>query len=212
MMLVFPLMLWAFSLSWQLRFARYLMAMVPFACILAGLGLASLTWRMPERLPRMWLAGGLAILAMLWQTDGVVRYDVLLTRADTRTSAAQWMEANLPPVEQVLVEWYGPPYGNVRQMGFDLSDRPLDRYVGRSPHFVATSSFSYDRWLREPERFPKREAFYRDLDERATRLYEITPSPAFAYDPLQEGWDGWHSIPLDASARPGPVLRVYQLP
>jgi hypothetical protein len=210
--LVFPLVLWAFSLSWQLRFARYLLPIIPFACILAGLGLASLGSYLPGRVPRPLLLGGLAIFAMLWQADGVVRYDTLLTRVDTRTIAAAWMEANMPPGETVLVEWYGPPYSNVRQMGFDLSDRPLDRYVGRSPRFVATSSFTYDRWLRDPERFQRRVDFYQGLDARATRLYEIQPWPTFAYDPVQEGWDGWHGIPLHPNAHPGPVLRVYALP
>jgi hypothetical protein len=210
--LVFPLLLWAFSLSWQQRFARYLLAIIPFACILAGLGLAGVASVLPARAPRGIVVGGLAALALLWQADGVARYDLLLTREDTRTTAARWMDANLPPGEQVLVEWYGPPYGNVRQMGFDLSDRPLDRYLGRSPRFVVTSSFSYDRWLRNPEQSPRRVAFYRSLDERAARLYEITPWPVFAYDPVQEGWDGWHGIPFDRSARPGPVLRVYRLP
>jgi len=210
--LIFPLLLWAFSLSWQQRFARYLLAIIPFACILAGLGLVCLASVLPKRLPLTPVIAGLAALVLLWQADGVVRYDMLLTRTDTRTIAARWMESNLPPGEQVLVEWYGPPYGNVRQMGFDLSDRPVDRYLGRSPRFLATSSFTYDRWLRDPDRFPRRVAFYQGLHERASLLYEIEPYPAFAYDPVQEGWDGWHGIPLDPDARPGPVLRVYALP
>jgi 4-amino-4-deoxy-L-arabinose transferase-like glycosyltransferase len=210
--LIFPLLLWAFSLSWQQRFARYLLAIIPFACIVAGLGLAGLVRLFPVRAPRSVLVGIVAVLALIWQADGVARYDTLLTHDDTRTIATRWMDANLPPGEPVLVEWYGPPYGNVRQMGFDLSDRPLDRYLGRSPRFVATSSFTYDRWLRDPDRFPRRVAFYQGLDERATRLYEIAPWPAFAYDPVQEGWDGWHRIPFGPEAHPGPVLRLYGLP
>jgi hypothetical protein len=110
-----------------------------------------------------------------------------------------------------MVEWYGPPYGNVRQMGFDLSDRPLDRYLGRSPRFVVTSSFSYDRWLRNPEQFGRRVAFYAALHEQTPLLFEVRPWPELDYDPAQEGWDGWHGLPLDGDARPGPVLRVHQL-
>jgi hypothetical protein len=148
---------------------------------------------------------------MVWQADGVVRYDLLLTRTDTRTIAARWLEGHLPPGEQVMVEWYGPPYGDVRQMGFDLSDRPLDRYLGRSPRFVVTSSFSYDRWLRNPEQFGRRVAFYAALHEQTPLLFEVRPWPELAYDPVQEGWDGWHGLPLDGDARPGPALRVHQL-
>jgi hypothetical protein len=135
----------------------------------------------------------------------------LLTRTDTRTLTARWLEQNLPPGEQILVEWYGPPYGNVRQVGFDLSDRPLDRYLGRAPRFVVTSSFSYDRWLRDPAQFGRRVAFYTALHEQTPLLFEARPWPELAYDPIQEGWDGWHILPLDAGARPGPVLRVHQV-
>jgi 4-amino-4-deoxy-L-arabinose transferase-like glycosyltransferase len=213
-MLVFPLLFYVFSWSWQHRFARYLVPLVPFGCLLAALGLASLTsllvrWR--PSIPASLVATILGVGSMLWQADGVVRYDVLLTRTDTRTQAARWLEQHLPPGEQVMVEWYGPPYGNVKQMGFDLSDRPLDRYLGRTPRFVVTSSFSYDRWLRDPSQFGRRADFYTALHEKTPLLYEIRPLPEMAYDPIQEGWDGWHGIPLDADARPGPILRVHQL-
>jgi hypothetical protein len=96
-------------------------------------------------------------------------------------------------------------------MGFDLSDRPLDRYLGRSPRYVVTSSFSYDRWLRVPEQYARRVAFYDALHQETPLLFELRPWPEMAYDPIQEGWNGWHGIPLDPDARPGPVLRVHQL-
>jgi hypothetical protein len=148
---------------------------------------------------------------MVWQADGVVRYDLLLTRLDTRTQMARWLELNMPPGEQVMVEWYGPPYPSVRQMGFDLSDRPLDRYLGRMPRYVVTSSFTYDRWLRDPEQYARRATFYAALHQQTPLLFEIRPWPELEYDPIQEGWDGWHILPLDSQARPGPVLRVHQL-
>jgi 4-amino-4-deoxy-L-arabinose transferase-like glycosyltransferase len=213
-MLVFPLLLYVFSWTWQHRFGRYVLPLVPFGCLLAALGLAGL-WQMATQHLTPLLAGrlvaALGVAAMLWQADGVVRYDLLLTRQDTRTITAQWLDANMPPGEQALVEWYGPPYRNVRQAGFDLSDRPLDRYIGRTPRFVVTSSFTYDRWLRAPEEFPKRVTFYRGLHEQAQLRYEVRPYPEMEYDPVQEGWDGWHGIPISGDVRPGPVLRVYQV-
>lgn len=217
-MLAFPLLLYAFSWTWQHRFARYLVPLVPFGCLLAALGVAGLVRLASRRWPRLAaprpavpLAAAFGLAAMLWQAHGVVRYDLLLTRVDTRTLAARWLDEHLPPGEQVLVEWYGPPYRNVRQGGFDLSDRPLDRYLGRTPRFVVTSSFTYDRWLRNPDQYPRRVAFYRALHEQTPLLVEIRPFPELAYDPVQEGWDGWHGLPLDERARPGPVLRVHQL-
>lgn len=213
-LLIFPILLYVFSWSWQHRFARYLVPLVPFGCLLAALGLAGLVTllaRLRPALPPSLVAVTIGVAAMLYQADGVIRYDLLLTRPDTRTLTARWLEQNLPPGEQVMVEWYGPPYGNVRQMGFDLSDRPLDRYLGRSPRYVVTSSFSYDRWLRDPAQFGRRVTFYTTLHQQTPLLFELRPWPELAYDPVQEGWDGWHGLPLDGSARPGPVLRVHQL-
>ncbi|MGE3912690.1 MAG: glycosyltransferase family 39 protein [Chloroflexota bacterium] len=215
--LAFPVLLYVFSWTWQHRFARYALPLVPFGCLLAAFGLARMMALARRVAPLIASSPGrlvpalLGLSVMLWQADGVVRYDVLLTRPDTRTIAANWLSENLPPGEQVIVEWYGPPYGNVRQMGFDLSDRSLDRYFGRTPRFIVTSSFTYDRWLRTPDLFPKREAFYSGLHERGTLIYEVRPFPELEYDPVQEGWDGWHGIPLGPDARPGPVLRVYQV-
>lgn len=213
-MLVFPLALYVFSWSWQHRFARYVLPLVPFGCLLAALGLAGAWQLLAGRLSAaraVLVVAAVGVAAMLWQADGVIRYDLFLTRQDTRTITAQWLDANLPPGEQVIVEWYGPPYRNVRQAGFDLSDRPLDRYIGRSPRYVVTSSFTYDRWLRAPEQFPKRVTFYAGLHEQAQLLYEARPYPEMEYDPVQEGWNGWHGIPLSGDVRPGPVLRVYQV-
>jgi 4-amino-4-deoxy-L-arabinose transferase-like glycosyltransferase len=212
--LMFPALLYAFSWSWQHRFARYLVPLVPFGCLLAALGIAGIARVVARRLGPAaagTTAAAIGLAAIAWQADGVIRYDLLLTRTDTRTIAARWLEQNLPPGEQVMVEWYGPPYASIRQMGFDLSDRPLDRYLGRSPRYVVTSSFTYDRWLRSPDQYARRVAFYAALDQDTPLLYEIRPWPELAYDAVQEGWDGWHGLPLDPAARPGPVLRVHQL-
>ncbi len=214
-LLVYPLVTYVFSWSWQDRFARYVVPLVPFACILAGLGLAWLMRALARRsiaaehVTAIGMAVGVA--ALLWQADGVVRFDVLLTHPDTRTIAAQWMAPNIPPDQPVLTEWYGPPHSNIRQTGLELADRPLDRYRERGLRYVATSSFVYDRWLRNPERFPRRVAFYRSLDDEARLLLWVAPWPDFGYDPVQEGWQGWHGIPLGSEARPGPHIRVYQL-
>ena len=103
-LLLFPTLLYVFSWSWQHRFARYLVPLVPFGCLLAALGLAGLA-RLLARLfagrsatvRPMTLAGAVGLAAMLWQADGVVRYDLLLTRPDTRTLTARWLAQNLPP-------------------------------------------------------------------------------------------------------------------
>ncbi len=211
-LLVYPLIVWLFSLTWQIRFGRYLLPLIPFACLLAGLGLAWLAGR--RSVPRAGaVAAALAGGSLLWQADGVVRYDHLLSRPDTRHIAADWMAANIPPRETVLTEWYGPPHSRVRQTGFDMSDRPLRQHRERGIRYVATSSFTYNRWLasEDPSRYPKRVAFYRSLDQEGELLFWVAPRPDLVYDPAQEGWEGWHGIPLDPDVRPGPHIKVYRL-
>jgi 4-amino-4-deoxy-L-arabinose transferase-like glycosyltransferase len=209
--LAFPCILAVFSVSWQHRFGRYLLPLIPFACVLASLGLVWLAGHLPRRFPAGRVVAAVAVAALLWQADGVVRYDLLLTREDTRAVAAAWMAANLPREERVVVEWYGPPHSNVRQMEFNLANRSVDRYRRDGVRYIATSSFVYRRWFADPDRHRERVAFYRSLDDDAHLLFAATPTPDLGYDPVQEGWNGWHGIPLGPEARPGPHIRVYEL-
>jgi hypothetical protein len=110
-----------------------------------------------------------------------------------------------------VVEWYGPPHSNVRQMEFNLANRAVDRYRRDGVRYIATSSFVYRRWFADPDRHRERVAFYRSLDDEAQLLFAATPTPDLGYDPVQEGWNGWHGIPLRSEARPGPHIRIYGL-
>jgi len=121
------------------------------------------------------------------------------------------MAANLPPGATVVTEWYGPPYPGIRQMGSDLAGRSIEQYRRRGIRYAATSSFMHDRWTRNPDQYPERADFYRSLDERATLLFAVEPRPTYPYDSVESSWQGWHGIPLDSEARPGPHIRVYQL-
>ncbi|MCC6176938.1 MAG: glycosyltransferase family 39 protein [Chloroflexi bacterium] len=228
--LIYPVLLCLFSWLWQIRYARYLLTVVPFACVLAGLGVAWLAGRasamraerrdaaMSHVGQRTILSPGGSVVvavaalgALFWQADGVVRYDYLLTRPDTRVVSARWISANLPPDQQITTEWYGPPHPNARSRGLDLSDDPLARYRKRGVVYIATSSYVYNRWLVNPDRFPKRAEFYGSLDDQARLLFAVAPEPLFEYDLTQDGWQGWHGIPLDDSARPGPIIRIYDI-
>ena len=232
LLLTYPLLVYVFTWSWRMAFSRYVLPIVPFACVFAALGVGLLasslaarrissgpgTGGEPAARPALagvglaaLVAGAIALGALAWQADGVARYNAMLTRPDTRTLAADWLNASVPPNETVWMEWYTPPYRNGRQLGWELSDRSVERQRSRGARYIMTSSFTYDRWLSAPERYPSRVTFYRTLDAEATTLYQVAPNPDLGYDPLQEIWDGWHGIPFGPAARPGPRLTVYRL-
>lgn len=216
LLVAYPLTVYVFTWSWLMAFSRYVLPLVPFGCALAALGVAAMFGLVKNGLVgngrvAAVVAGVVALGSLAWQADGVARYGAMLTREDTRTVAADWMNANLPPGETVWMEWYTPSYRNARQLGWELSDRTVERQRARGARYVMTSSFTYDRWLSAPDRYPARVAFYETLKRDAARLYHVDPLPAFSYDPTQELWDGWHGIPFGPEARPGPRLSVYRL-
>lgn len=112
LLLAFPLPYLAIIGTWASRFERYAVPLLPVAGLLAAVGLAALTSRV---LPRPWAARrGLVCATAAVAVAGlplahVLRYEVLLARADSREVAARWMEGNLEDGSRVAMEPYSPP-------------------------------------------------------------------------------------------------------
>ena len=90
-------------------FARYAMPVYPLLALLAGAGGAWLARAAAARVPRLRRAAPvlvpLALLLVVAQgLVTVVHNDLVLARTDTRSSAREWMEANIPPGTYVAVE------------------------------------------------------------------------------------------------------------
>ena len=149
------------SLS-QGHFGRYLLPMLPFTVVLmadAGWNvLPALIRRTAQNSPRLMRlssadrAGGDPRGIDPKSAQLTVRFDWILTQADTRTLAKQWIESNLAAGTRIAIEWpyHTPPLSNGYEMppestreywldrvwGFGLADRPLEQYQSDGTQFI----------------------------------------------------------------------------
>jgi hypothetical protein len=96
-----PLLFLVFMGLQERFFARWLLPAYPLLCLLAAWAVLAVARR-----PRLAVAAGLLLCA-----QGLVfsiHNDVVLTRADTRQLARDWMVAHVPPRTKVVIEPFAP--------------------------------------------------------------------------------------------------------
>jgi hypothetical protein len=93
--------------SSHLYYGRYVLPLLPGLCILAAFALADLVGRVraPARTSAV-LASIVAVLLVLEPALASIRWDLRLARVDTRTMAAEWIEARVPDGARVLLEGF----------------------------------------------------------------------------------------------------------
>jgi len=194
-----------------LYFARFLLPTLPALLVIAAAPLERL-WAI-----RPVLGLSVALVVAVPTLVDAVRFDVLLTRQDTRRQAADWVVARLP--RDALLAADGPPLGpplavrgarvleGTEGALFDLS--PAE-YRVRGVEYVVASSFTSEVHAIDPDREARRLAFYAQLARDAEVVAEFRPyagndAPAFAYDQIYGPFNG-----LDALERPGPTVTIYR--
>ncbi|HEY2990452.1 MAG TPA: glycosyltransferase family 39 protein [Candidatus Binatia bacterium] len=175
--------------------ARYMVSVLPFAALLAG-GAVSLGWRM-----RGWLTGLVCFLfAATLLVNGYAAYRQLRAmRPDTRDDAREWILRHVPYGSRVMISGFEsyfpfgdpsspapeakPPYELLR---VDRSPADALRQAASDPKiYVIASSFSYQRYLDQPEINSELHEFYRVLFERHAPLaeFEVPFAPLGFHNP-----------------------------
>jgi Dolichyl-phosphate-mannose-protein mannosyltransferase len=198
--------------SQKLYFARFVLPALPALIVLASVALdALLTWR-----PVLGVLAA-ALVALPTLVDSV-RFDVLLSRADTRTLAREWIANSLPAGASVAVD--APPLGPALAANhsnalvaedWSLFDFTPDDYRARGIDYVVVSSFTADARAIDPVREARRRAFAIALPAQANlvalfRPYRGDSAPPFDYDDIYAPYAN-----LDTRERPGPTIAVYRL-
>lgn len=210
-------------------FARYALPLVPFLALFA----AEMLWVVSSWIGRinMQVARGLLVIAVLGciaqPLSSSIQHDLLLTREDTRTLAAQWIEANIPSGSRIAVDWpiYGPPlategseqahsgstYDVVTIGGTGLSDHPASWYRDRGFDYVIASSFIYDIHLVYPQQDAERREFYASLGNEFALVREFRPTASARPVPFIFDEVYGPAISLWDRDRPGPTLKLYRV-
>jgi hypothetical protein len=195
-------------------FFRYVMPLIPLACVFAGAMAAAIGRSLASR-GRMGLAAAGTAVTLLVAAPSLVSslwMDVLLARTDTRALASQWLKSQLRPEHSlydaggtyVRLDLHGASY---HQWVFDPRTQSFGDPGGRTPH-----------WLVVPES-PLR--LYAQADPGLVRLAAERYEPVFVARgtrTLDSGaiYDQQDAFFLPFSRfwkveRPGPTITVYRL-
>jgi hypothetical protein len=229
-LLLFPLLLFAFLSTAERFFARWFMPAYPALALLAGVALARFATRLSPRPAVQYVALAALLGAVLVQPLAAdVRTARLLGRNDTREMTWEFLVRSLPNRTRVVVEpalptrvvgrWLSPGFTAPPRRGlqgpaparFVRSRHPALIDVYRATGYCYIVSFSSVRRRIETVSQPNARAYYRRLEAESTVIFRGNPyrdgvrSPSFDLDKTQ-----WlYYAPF--IERPGPEAVVYRL-
>ncbi|MFN8633557.1 MAG: glycosyltransferase family 39 protein [Chloroflexota bacterium] len=223
--LTVPVVCLGVMLRQELFFARFALPLIPTLAILAGIGVTALA-RLGVRGSRersvrvVVLAVVVLGLVLLPQIAMTVRHNQLATTTDTRVLARRWLQQRGDGA-RVASELYGQPIawaGSVAPRGFRLQrvanfvePGTVTRLACDGTRYFLVASITSDREIARHGPRPGGTGY--DLLAREARVRETfdpympgaTPPPM----PDNTGIPFWY---LEAYARPGPKITLYELP
>jgi 4-amino-4-deoxy-L-arabinose transferase-like glycosyltransferase len=164
-----------------LVFARYLMPVVPFACVLAATAIVSgvsLLRRFSiPRVARTVLITALTVAVLLPPAWASVNFN-RDNRAQTAADAYAWLQANVPAGSTIYVE---SKRLNLAMADFktkslsQLRDMTYEDYLAANVDYVVASSQCYGPYFNNPQQFPQEYAEYKRLFRPMQELVRFTP-------------------------------------
>jgi hypothetical protein len=239
--LAFPLPYLAIIATWESRFERYAVPLLPFAAILAAAGMAALAARLPDAVRRREVAFVVLVtLVVLPPVSRLVYYAVLLSRPDSRELAGAWIDQAIPPGSRVAMERYSPPvrWASDGQGALAMLSPPpgiaerLPRQHRASPavsrlRVSALDHYELGALARSGVDYVVLSSFVYKRHQAACsrfpgpcRFYrelEAAATLVFAVHPVPETqrlWVGDVYAPVSAvfaRERPGPIIKIYRL-
>jgi len=214
----------------QTAFARYALPLVPLFVLLAAEAVVAVIWLVQQRASTRF-AGVVGVLLCLIvglvPAANLIRYDVLLTRTDTRTLARDWIEAHVPPGTRIAVQWYGPAlsraddpepgsqhtYDVVIMDPFDVRPKAydLDTYRTAGVTCLVVNSWNKGFQHQDPSQTQSRQRFYAQLDSGARLVARFCPTLTgeqvpFVFEQIYGPYTSLWQI-----VRPGPEIEIYAL-
>ena len=196
-LLVMPVF-WLMIIDRKLIFARYLMPIIPFVCLLVATAVVSCaTGLLRIPLPRMaarTLIVALAVAVLARPTFTAVSFDRDMSRPTTVGLAAEWISQHGKPGTRIVHELASLHFlpGQFYRVEYltSLTEQGLDFYLGGKVDYVVATSAVYGPYFSAPDRFQEQRQAYQKLFEALTPVFSV------------QGSDG----------HPGPEVRVFSVP
>ena len=235
-LIVFPIAYFIIMSMSQGHFGRYLLPILPFLVVL----MVDAGWHMipnlirgavrhSPRASRLAQPIGLVLILAVFLPNlaNSLRADWIMSQADTRTIAKQWIESNIPAGARIAVEWpyHTPPLSNGYTVppnsqreywldlvyGFGLADRSIEQYQSDGTQFIIATSTIRDIPVEDPQQEARRQQFYLQLPIIFHEIKRFSPrcdggEPAFIFDQLYGP-----AIDLWNLCYPGPQITIYQV-
>ena len=230
----FPLAYFVVMSLSQGHFGRYMLPILPMLAVL----IADAGWQVVPQLVRRWRSPlalkvaqpiGLAALLLVFLPNllNSLRFDWVLTQADTRTQSKQWIEANIAAGSRIAVEWpyHTPPLSNGYAVppestrdywidlvyGFGLADRPIEQYQTDGTQYLVATSYIRDIPVIDPQQEARRQQFYADLPHAFETVKSFSPrcdggEPEFIFDSLYGP-----AVDLWNLCYAGPHITIYRV-
>lgn len=182
LLVTFPVVYFYFLATKSLVFARYMLPMLPFTCILAAIAVVSgvsllRRFEIP-RAVRTALIAGLTVAAVLPPAVMAVQFVRTISRPSTAEAAYRWVMKNIPAGSRVAIEKYDirlPEHRYRTEHVVRLTDVELDEYVRRGVQYLVASDQVFGPVFDHPESDPARHQAYLRLFEQSTELARIEP-------------------------------------
>jgi len=174
---------WSMIVGRTLIYARYLMPMVPFACLLLAVALVALVDRLRVFVPTPSVAAGVVVLstaaALVQPTIASVGFDRQMGRQATETIAIDWIRQNVKPGARIVHEGamlHFPADQYQLEYLRSLTEKNVEYYLGGNADYVVATSAAYERAFRDPNRFQNEYLAYRNLFNRLQPVFTVHPS------------------------------------
>lgn len=135
-----------------------------------------------------------SILVLALPVSLSIKQDVQFSTKDTRVTAKEWIDENIPAGSKFATEEYAAPISNKEydiEYFFSLSERDLAYYTNNGFNYLMLSSSVYNRYYREPDRYQSTIEFYDGIRMEFPLIKKIST-------------DGWWQT--------GPTIQIYSLP
>jgi hypothetical protein len=231
-LLAFPLPLFL-TLAKGENFARYALLLLPFLVIAAARLIYDVTQWAELKWSRHWTWAVIVFAVGLVVPSGlnIARYDFMITQPDTRTLAAQWIDAHIPDGATIAVEGAGvlgpvvparpnQPDGRTYQVDtvFRLDQRheggilvgsisSADYYASRGIDYLVTVN-----WMQGESESGYSKEFQDSLEADYAPIAEFAPTIDFRFDPYAWRMD-YNALAQVIPGKPetgGPRLTVYR--
>ena len=227
LLIAFPAVLYVAMAMQGRYFGRWMLPAYPALAVLAAYGASRVVDAARNRFPRLREPTAVALVALVALAQpvvDVVRSDLLLTRTDTRATALNWILAEVPAGDRIVVEPAVPGTyrRELRNAGLELYpvERPFQAYelsldAGlvedyRADGFcwVMVNGHQHDRGLAAG--LTDAAAYYRELAAESELVLRASPF-ATGVTPTDFSYDFSFNYYPPEHRRPGPVIELRRL-